>query len=170
MGETGILDGNERVELLDGQVVEMAAIGSRHAACVNRMTLFFVERFGRQVTVSVQNPVRIDSYTELVPDLMLLRRRDDFYAEALPGPEHVLLVVEIADATLEHDRRVKIPVYGRAGVPEAWLVNLPDRRVEVFRDPSPASGYRESTSLPEGRSIEAGSVRGLSVKVAEILV
>ena len=169
MGEAGILHEDDRIELLDGQIIEMAPIGSRHAGCVNRLNRLFTDRLGAAVVVAVQNPLPVSRYTELVPDLMLLRPRDDFYAEAHPGPEDILLVVEVADTTLDYDRRMKIPLYGEAGIQETWLVSLPDRWVEVFRNPSGETGYRESFSVPEGQAVESAGIPGLAVKVDELL-
>jgi len=168
MGAAGILHHSDRVELVDGQIIQMAAIGSRHAACVGRLTRLMLP-LAEELIVWVQNPVRLDRYTELVPDVALLRPRDDFYAEAHPSPEDVLLLIEVAESTLDYDRQTKIPAYGRAGVPEVWLVNLPNRRIEVFRDPSPESGYMESASLPEGAVVQAVDAAGFSAKVGEIL-
>ncbi len=168
MGAAGILHHSDRVELIDGQIIQMAAIGSRHAACVGRLTRLVLP-LAEELIVWVQNPVRLDRYTELVPDVALLRPREDFYAEAHPGPEDVLLLIEVADATLDYDRRTKIPAYGRAGVPEVWLVDLPNRLIEVFHDPSPESGYTHSTGFPEGGAVESLSVPGLSVPVDDVL-
>lgn len=169
MGETGILRDDDRVELLDGQIIQMAPIGSPHAACVDRLTRLFTERLGGRVIVRVQGPVHIGRYSQLVPDLALLRPRDDFYAAAHPRPRDVLLLVEVADTTLAHDRRIKVPTYGRAGIRECWLVDLTNRRVEVFREPSATHGYGESKSVGDGESVDAISLPGLSLQIAEIL-
>lgn len=169
LGEVGILDRQERVELLNGQVIEMAAIGSRHAACVRRLLRLLGKEVGSELVVDVQNPVHIDDVTELVPDLMLLQPRGDFYASAHPRPEDVLIVIEVADATLHYDRNLKISRYGTAGIREAWLVDLPNRLIEVFHDPSPESGYTQSAGFPEGAAAESISVPGLSLQVADVL-
>lgn len=169
LGEVGILDEDDRVELLDGRIIEMAAIGSRHAACVRRLNRWLGDRVSADLLVDVQNPVHLDAETELYPDLMVLRHRDDFYSARHPRPEDVLLVVEVADTSVEYDRRRKIPRYGRAGIQEAWLVNLPDRRVETWYSPETSGGYDESATLREGETIESTTVPGLSIEVDELL-
>jgi len=141
MALAGILGEDDRVELIDGEIVEMAPIGPGHAATVGRCTERFGRRFADLAHVWVQNPIHLDAHNEPQPDLVLLRRRPDFYASALPTPPDVLLVVEVADTTLGIDRRVKLPLYARAGIPEAWLVDLQHRVLHVHREPT-ADGYR----------------------------
>ncbi|HSH60178.1 MAG TPA: Uma2 family endonuclease [Acidimicrobiales bacterium] len=138
MAEAGIFDEDDRVELLEGEIVDMAPIGSRHAACVKRLNRFFSERLPEQVTVAVQDPVRLSEVSESQPDLMLLHPRSDDYAGGHPGPEDVLLLIEVADTTAAWDREHKLPLYARAGVREVWLVDLPAGTVEVCRRPEGA--------------------------------
>ena len=143
MGETGILSPDDRVELIEGEVVEMTPIGSRHAATVARIHHLFSTRLGDRAVVWSQNPlllVRLQSEPE--PDLLLLAPRSDFYASGLPEPPAVRLLVEVADSSLLYDQRTKFPLYARAAVAEAWLVDLEANRVQIHRDPG-SSGYRE---------------------------
>jgi len=168
MGEAGILGPDDRVELLDGRILEMPAIGSRHAGCVNRLNRLFTRELGDRAVVTVQNPVFLDAHNELVPDLTLSRPRDDFYSSAHPRPEDVLLLVEVADTTLPFDRRVKVPAYARHGIPEVWVVNLPDRRLEVYAGPG-EDGYRDSRILSEEESVRVRAVSGLCLEVEQIL-
>ena len=163
MARVGILTEDDRVELLDGEVVAMTPIGSRHASCVARLTRVLTERLGRRVVLWPQNPVRLDRYSEPEPDVSLLKPRDDLYAEAHPTPADVLLVVEVADASLAADRSVKTPLYAKAGIPEVWLVNLNAGEIEVYRQPS-ATGYSEVRRSSEG------SVRPLAFPDEEIAV
>jgi Uma2 family endonuclease len=142
MGEAGILFPDERVELLEGEVVEMSPIGSRHAACVRTLNAVLGERLWGRAIVAVHDPVRLGKYSEPQPDLALLAPRDDRYATEHPGPGDALLVVEVADTTTLSDRNGKIPLYARAGVTEAWLVDLPAGAVEVYRSPE-AGAYRD---------------------------
>jgi Uma2 family endonuclease len=139
MAEAGILHEDDRVELIEGEIVEMAAIGSRHFTCVNKLNHLLVRDVGDAAIVSVQNPVRLDERNEPQPDLAVIRAGD--YRESLPTPEDVLLLIEVSDTTLSHDRNVKLPLYARAGVPEVWIVNLANETVERHTDPS-ESGYR----------------------------
>lgn len=169
MGEVGILDEDDRVELLDGRIIQMAAIGSRHAACVARLDRLFHLRLHDRALVWVQNPVRLDRYTQLVPDLALLRPRADFYADGCPRPGDILSLVEVCEATLVSDRQIKVPAYAGAGVPELWLVDLRDRCVEIHRQPAGEAGYDESATVSGDGSIESKTVPELSVTLDEIL-
>lgn len=142
MGDAGILREDDRVELIEGEMIDMAPIGSRHAAVVAELTRRFVLGVGTQARVWVQNPIQLEATSEPQPDLALLRPREDRYATALPRVEDVLLIVEVADATLAYDRDVKLALYAKHGIPEVWLVDLEGRRLHVFL--SPAEGtYRE---------------------------
>ena len=109
MAHAGILSEDDRVELLDGEIVERSPIGSLHQACVDRLNRLFNTLVGTAAIVRVQGPVQLDLYSEPQPDLLLLRPQDDFYARAHAGPEDVLLVVEVAESTVEYDRRIKLP-------------------------------------------------------------
>ncbi len=117
MAEAGVLGEDDRVELLEGEIVQMTPIGSRHAACVARLTHLFVDRLQGRAQVNVQNPVHLSERSEPQPDLALLRPRPDFYARAHPGPADVLLLVEVAETSSDVDWTVKIPLYAGAGVP-----------------------------------------------------
>ena len=135
MGEAGVIGPEVRVELLEGEVVEMAPIGTRHAGTVNRLTRLVAAAIGEEAVVAVQNPLRLDDHSEPQPDLMLLAPRADFYASAHPTPPDVLLLIEVADTTSRYDREVKLPLYARHGVAEVWLIDLDERLVHVLREP-----------------------------------
>lgn len=152
MAEVGILSSKDRVELLQGEVVEMSPIGVRHAACVDFLAACFMVRLGDRAHVRVQGPVRLDGLSEPEPDVAVLKRRPDGYTTAHPRPEDVLLIVEVAQASVEKDRSVKLPLYASAGIPEVWIVNLIDGAVEVFRDPD-KSGYTMSEVAVRGHEI-----------------
>jgi Uma2 family endonuclease len=124
MAQAGILTEDDRVELLEGEIVEMTPIGPRHAACVNRLSQLFSDRLQGRALVSVQNPIHLSELSEPQPDLALLRPRPDFYAEAHPRPSDSLVVLEIAETSAEVDREKKVPLYGQAGISETWLVDL----------------------------------------------
>jgi Uma2 family endonuclease len=134
--EAGILGRDDRVELIDGEIIDMAPIGSPHAGSVNLIAQAFAAPFGlKRVVVSVQNPLRLDALNEPQPDLMLLRPREDGYRAAHPTAADVLLLVEVADSSLAYDRTTKLPLYARHGVPEIWIVDLAGGAVEVHGHP-----------------------------------
>lgn len=168
MGEVGILGEDDRVELVDGELVEMAPIGTRHLSCMVGLTHLLVERSRGRFFVSVQNPVRLGERDEPEPDVSLLRTRPGPGATEPPGPEDVLLVIEVSDTTLSYDRNVKLALYARAGVAEAWIVDLAGRRVEVHSDPG-LDGYRTSRAFGPGEKIIAHAVEGVSLPVDEVL-
>jgi Uma2 family endonuclease len=166
----------DRVELIEGDVTEMSPIGSRHAAAVKRATRLFYRVVGGRAVVSVQDPIRLDEHSEPRPDLALLHPRADLHAGAHPGPQDVLLVVEVADTSTAYDRGVKLPLYARAGVPEAWLLVLSEpnqsggteRRLEVHREPSP-QGYRLIRRLQRGERLAPLALPDLDLAIDELL-
>ena len=136
MADVGLLTEDSRVELIDGVIVDMPPIGPGHSGNVNWFTHAFRELFGGAAQLSIQNPLRLGLRVEPQPDVMLLRPRADHYRGSHPGPEDVLLLVEVADSSLTYDRKTKARIYARAGIPDYWIVNLVDGVVEVHRDPS----------------------------------
>ena len=168
MGDAGLLSEDDRVELIDGEIVDMAPIGTRHLACVVALTHLLAEASDGRYFVSVQNPVVLGERNEPQPDLSLLRTRPDPTAEGPPGPEDVLLVVEVSDTTLAYDRDVKLPRYARAKIPEVWIVDVEGRRVDSHSDPSP-EGYHVSREFGPGEQARSGFVEDLSLAVDEIL-
>jgi Uma2 family endonuclease len=169
MGEVGILHEDDRVELIEGEIVEMAPIGSRHAATVARIVAFFTRRPGDRATVWSQNPLLLPAQvSEPEPDVMLLEPRADFYAAALPEPRSVLLLIEVADSSLAYDRRTKIPLYARAGVMEAWLVDIDGGQVTLYRTPT-RGGYRDVRSPSHDESFTALAFPDIAVTLADLL-
>jgi len=168
MAEAGVLGEDDRVELVGGEIVDMAPIGSRHLACVVALNHLLVEASGGRFFVSVQNPVRLGERDEPQPDLSLLRRRPLPEAPAPPGPGDVLAVLEVSDTTLSYDRNVKLPLYAGSGVPEAWVVDLAGQKVEVHHGPA-ADGYRDLWEFGAGEKASSAVVGGLSVPVDAVL-
>lgn len=166
MGRTGILTEDDRVELIEGEVVQMSPIGSRHAACVGRLTRLFGRAVGDRAIVWVQNPVDLGKSSEVHPDLALLRPRPDFYAPRHPTSTDVLLLVEVAATSEDYDRDVKLPLYARAGIPEVWLVDLQKDRVEIHRKPMGQS-YGDVTVA--GPTLSPQALADLSLSVSEIV-
>jgi len=169
MVETGILTKDDRVELLEGEIVEMAPIGSPHQGTVDRLNRLFTSRLGERVIVRVQGPVLLASVeSEPEPDVALLVPRPDFYTTGHPEPTDILLAVEVMDTSVEKDRRVKLPLYARAGIVETWLVDLNTDCVEVYRRPSPA-GYESSRIVRRGEPLAVQALLDLTLTVADLL-
>jgi hypothetical protein len=148
MARAGILPEDSRVELINGEIIDMAPIGSRHAGTVLQLTNLLNQALRGTAMVWVQNPIHLDPHTEPQPDLALLRPRDDFYKTAHPRAADVLLVIEVADTSLHYDREIKIPLYARHGIPEVWLVDLLNNRISRFREGT-AEGYRQENEAVE---------------------
>jgi len=168
MGLSGVLREGDRVELIEGEIVTMSPIGSRHAACVKRSNQVFGNRLGSRVLIGVQDPLELNEHSEPEPDLCLLVPRPDFYASGHPRPKDILLAIEVADSSLDYDRDVKIPLYARAGIREAWLVDLLARRIEVYRLPSP-TGYESVEIVAETGTIAPEAFPDVRIGVSEIL-
>jgi hypothetical protein len=151
MAEAGILGEKERVELIEGEIVQMAPIGPRHIGCVINVNRLFVSLLGDRAVVSPQNPVVIPPRSEPQPDVVLLRRRAVSYSRERPNVEDVLLAVEVADTSVRYDRLIKARLYARAGIPEFWLCLAADGAVEVYRGPTP-EGYADMTPYGAGQS------------------
>jgi Uma2 family endonuclease len=168
MVQAGVLNEDERVELIEGEIVEMSPIGKLHASCVNRLNALFTSRIKQQAIVSVQNPVQTTSFSEPQPDVALLQYRPDFYAARHPRPRDILLVIEVADSTIDYDREVKMPLYARARIPQAVLVNLSLDVVEVYSKPVRGS-YTQVQTLKRGRSLKIHKLPKVKLTVDEIL-
>jgi Uma2 family endonuclease len=168
MGEAGIFGEDDRVELIDGEVLEMSPIGWRHAWTVTTLTNLLGElraTLGLSYSLSVQNPVVLSLHGEPQPDLVLIK---ELPVGRLPGPEDVLLVVEVADTTLRYDRLVKLPLYAKADIPEVWIVNLGESIVEVYSEPG-LDGYGKGARFRGGDRVVSATVSGLAFDVAEVL-
>lgn len=143
MADAGILGEDDRIELIEGDLIDMAPIGQGHAATVNWLTEALILACAGRAIVSPQNPIRLDRSSEPQPDVAVLRRRADFYATGeRPGPSDVLLIVEVADSSLSFDRNVKLPLYARAGIAEVWIVDLRRRALDAYRAPD-GDGFHE---------------------------
>ncbi|HEV2124992.1 MAG TPA: Uma2 family endonuclease [Chloroflexota bacterium] len=168
LAEVGILKPDDRVELIEGEIVRMSPIGSKHAATVERARRLFEGRLGDHVSVRSQNPVRLDRRSEPEPDLTLVRFRADYYAETHPTPRDVLLIIEVADTTLHYDRHVKALLYARAGIPEYWIVDLTGDAIEAHTEPSP-DGYRVVRRYQRGERLSPQVLPEVELAVEEIL-
>jgi Uma2 family endonuclease len=168
MAEAGVFQDCERVELIEGEIIQMAAIGRRHAARVDRLSELFYDRLRRRAIIRVQNPIYLDDRSEPQPDIALVRRRADFYEESLPNSGDILLLVEVADSTVDFDRDVKVPNYSRSGIQEVWLWDLEANCLEVYREPT-ANGYSLIQKFEGGEIISPLAFPDFEVSIDLIL-
>lgn len=170
MAEADILTEEDRVELIAGQIVAMSPIGSRQAACVKRLNLLMGKMVGDSMLIGVQDPIALDAYSEPEPDLVLLRSRADFYAEAHPSAADVLLAVEVADTSIDYDREVKLPLYAHAGLPEVWLIDLQESRIEVFARPQ-GGAYQQRVEITADATatVTSPTIPQLTLAAADLL-
>jgi Uma2 family endonuclease len=164
----GVLQEGDRVELIEGEILEMAAVGSRHTGQVKRLNRIFSAQLDPSVLISVQDPIELGPRSEPQPDLALLRFQADFYASAHPQAEDVYLLIEVSDSTLEYDRTVKAPTCAQAGITEYWIVNLVDDVIEVYRLPR-GNRYQQVSRLARGQSIAIQTLPGYSFTVDALL-
>lgn len=144
MAEAGILTSADKVELLNGEIIRMSPIGSKHAGCVNRLNRIFFKLLGDEVTICIQNPIAISNFSEPEPDVLLCRYDPNDYEDGHPTPEDILLLIEVSDSTLELDKEIKAPLYAEAGVPVVWIINLQKKEVEVYEQPK-GKDYQSKT-------------------------
>lgn len=165
LGEAGILGAADRVELLDGQLVDMAPIGPRHALAVDALTQLLAAAVAGRAWVRVQNPIVLDGRTEPQPDIALLRHPWRGYPTAHPQPEDVFLVIEVADTSLELDRGAKLELYARAGISEFWIVDLTTDAVLVHREPR-GNGYDLVTRVEPAGVLDVEALPGVAIPAA----
>ena len=168
MAKAGILTEDDRVELIEGEIIQMPPIGGPHASRVNRLNYLFILAVGDAALVIVQNPLRLGERSEPVPDVMLVRPRADFYAAGHPTAGDVLLLVEVSDTTLAYDQRIKLPLYAHSGVPEVWITDLAHEMIRVYREPGP-TGYRMSLTFRRGDRLSPSAFPNLEFAVDDIL-
>lgn len=168
MVETGVLDEGSKVELIEGEIYPMAAMGSRHAACIDRLNKLLSARAGDTAIVLVQCPIELHDTSEPEPDVSLLKFREDFYADAHPKPEDTLLAVEVSDTTLAHDTSVKLPAYARAGIPKVWIVDPNSNSIQIHSNPQTGE-YRNTTRIRRGDTFESKALSGAEIAASDIL-
>jgi len=167
MAETGILTPDARVELIEGETIDMPPIGSVHAGTVDYIVDVLSSACGRRAIVRTQNPVFLDLNSEPQPDLALLRPRPDFYRSSHPTPADLFLIVEVADTSLAYDTQLKRPLYARHGIPEVWLVDLPNRRFLVHRTPTLA-GFQDVQTLTDLSALTPLLLPGVRVDLSDV--
>jgi Uma2 family endonuclease len=168
MIELGMLKDYEKAEIIEGELIQKMPIGERHSAVVEKLNEILRDQLGKSVSLRNQQPVRFGEYNEPEPDLAVLERREDFYANNKPVPKDVLLLIEVSDATLKYDRDTKLPLYAEAGIPEVWIVNLPNDIIEVHQKPS-VGIYQLTKIFKRGESVESEILPDLKLRVDEIL-
>ena len=168
MAETGVLRPDARVELLNGEIIDMSPIGPFHGSITKFLNRFFSGAAKGRWLMAVQDPLRLDDHSEPQPDLMLLKPAPDFYRKHHPQPADVFLLIEVSDSTLEADQAEKLPAYGRAGVAEVWIVNLNELTIEIYREPH-FTGYGSKTILRTGDTIAPLAFPDAAVDLAELL-
>lgn len=168
MAQAGIFHEDDHVELIEGEILKMAPIGSRHAGCVDSLNRKLSRALGDRAQIRVQNPVRLSARNEPEPDIAVLRPRDDEYRSGHPGPEDVLLIIEVADTSLDYDRDVKPALYAAAGIPEVWIADLHGEQISAHREPVNGS-YQRVTVYRRGDALTAELLPALTLSVDEIL-
>jgi Uma2 family endonuclease len=167
MAQTGILPPEARVELINGEILEMSPVGRRHTASVDRLTDIFAPPLHGKAIVRVQSSIVLSEGQEPEPDISLLRYRADFYNDSHETPADILLIVEVADTSEGYDRRTKGPLYARYGIPELWIADVHRDRLTVYRDPT-LDGYATAQVLSPGQSVSPLAFPDLDVAVRAI--
>ena len=165
---TGVLPEGDRVELIEGEILEMAAIGSKHTAQVKRLNRLLSSRLDESILISIQDPIELGPRSEPEPDVALLRWRADYYVASHPQAADVYLIIEVADSTVEFDREVKGPLYARSGIVECWLIDVSAETITLYRLPTP-DGYQHVEICRRGMAIVVAALPDLGFTVDQIL-
>ncbi len=168
MAEVGILDEDSRVELIEGEIIDMAPIGPPHLSVVDRLTRLFVQATGENAIVRIQGMIRLSDFTAPQPDLVLLKPRDDFYAPRLADARDILLVVEVSESSLRYDRDIKVPLYAHYGVSEVWLMDTVNGCTHFFRDLVGGTYQQTSWTAQPGITPVPG-LTGVTVNLAGVV-
>lgn len=168
MGDTGILSPDTKVELINGEIIDMTPIGSRHAGTLNRLIKIITEATGETAILSVQNPIILGDYSEPEPDIALLRPREDFYTAAHPRAEEILLIIEISESSARYDREIKLPIYARHGIPEVWLVDIEHQKILFFGAPREGR-YKNISSSKQLNQVSPAELPDVSLDLTVLL-
>jgi len=167
MAELAIFQESDRLELIKGEIIEMSPVGTRHAACVNRLNQLLGKKLPSETIISVQNPIVLTNNSEPQPDLVILKYRQDFYANQHPHPEDILLLIEVSDSSIDYDKNVKIPLYAENQISEVWLVNLNDNSVEIYQKPY-RNYYQSIQKLSAINIISLNNFPEVEIKISEL--
>ena len=145
MAEVGILTPEDKVELIQGEIITMSPVGLKHAATIKRFNSLLTYQLQNQAIIGVQDPIQLDNLSEPQPDISLLKMRSDFYESSIPTAQDILALIEVSDSTIKYDLEVKLPLYGSNNIPEIWLVNLNDQSLTIYRNPE--KGYYQNQQI-----------------------
>lgn len=168
MAEVGLLAPDARVELIEGEIIDMAPIGTDHGSVVDQLARLFIRAVDEQAIVRIQGAIRLDRNSEPQPDVALLAPRVDFYRNAQPSPADILLVIEVSDSTLRYDRDVKVPLYARHGIPEVWIVDLQNGELCFYGSPEGGRYLNQSVTKDPG-VMALSAMPGIEVDLSGIL-
>ena len=168
MAEVGLLAPEARVELIDGVIIDMAPIGSRHAGTESQLGELLSKSIGARAILRMQSPIRLSRSSEPQPDLALFIRRRDFYKTAHPTAKDTLLVIEVSETTLRYDREIKVPLYARYAIPEVWIIDLIGEQIHFFRSPQ-AGKYADVSSTKEPGAVALAALSDVTVDLSAIL-
>ena len=168
MAEVGILQPDDKIELLNGEIIKMSPIGSLHAGYVNIIDELLSDALGKKVHVNIQSPVKLGTYSEPEPDLLILKRRKDHYLTRLPRPEDVYLLIEVADSTLDKDREVKAPMYANANIQTYWILNITEQQLEIYTNP--VNGKYQQQNIVKGTDAAIFEALELTIKASDIFI
>ena len=168
MAEVGVLAPDERVELIDGVIIDMAPIGSRHAGTSSQLGELLLNALGTRAILRGQSPIRFGGSSEPQPDLAVLRRRNDYYKTAHPSAEDTLLIVEVSDTSARYDLQVKVPLYARYRIPEVWVVDLAQDLMRVHRKPEGGT-YADISAFAEPGVITLAALPDITVDLTGLL-
>jgi Uma2 family endonuclease len=168
MRDAGIFAADDRLELLDGEILLMSPIEPLHAAIVRRLNLHLRQALGDHYIISVQDPIHLSDLSEPQPDLAVLTYRADYYSSAHPQPGEIELLIEVADTSLEYDRLSKLPRYAESGIPEVWIVNIAHQQIEQYNDPANGA-YRTKQTWTHGQVITSIQLPSISLTCDQVL-
>jgi Uma2 family endonuclease len=167
MRDVGIIGDREKIELIEGEIIEMSPIGLKHMAMVMRLTNILPNLIGNNTLISIQNPITLNDYSQPEPDLVLLKYRQDYYETKQPTPADILLLIEVSDSTIKYDREIKLPIYATNDVQEVWLINLNNETIEVYRYPQ-GTTYQHNQIMRQNEVISSLKLPELFLKISEI--
>lgn len=168
MAEAGIFHPEERLELIAGQIIRKSAKGTAHESAITRTERLLRQRLGEQVLLRLQSPIQLDDYSEPEPDIAVVMPNPLDYDDHHPYPEEVFLLIEVADSSLKYDREVKAIAYAKSGIADYWILDVNQRKLHVYRLPSPDS-YQSETILSEDVTISPLAFPDCAIAPRELL-